>query len=49
MPFGLNNAGQVQQRLMDRVLGYSLELFVFVYLEDIIIATPTFEQQAFEQ
>lgn len=44
MPFGLSNAAQTQQRLMDRVLGYSLEPFVFVYLDDIIIATSTFEK-----
>lgn len=44
MPFGLNNASQTQQRLMDTILGYSLEPYVFVYLDDIIIATPTFEK-----
>lgn len=44
MPFGLNNAAQTQQRLMDTVFGYKLEPFVFVYLDDIIVATPTFEQ-----
>lgn len=44
MPFGLNNAAQSQQRLMDQILGYSLEPFVFVYLDDIVIATPTFEK-----
>lgn len=44
MPFGLRNAPQTQQRLMDRVLGPDLEPFVFVYLDDIIIATPTFEK-----
>ena len=44
MPFGLNNAPQTQQRLMDRVLGPELDPHVFVYLDDIIIATPTFQK-----
>lgn len=44
MPFGLNNAPQTQQRLMDMVLGPELDPYVFVYLDDVIIATPTFEK-----
>lgn len=44
MAFGLCNAAQTQQRLMDSVLGHELEDYVFVYLDDIIIATPTFEK-----
>lgn len=44
MPFGLCNAAQTQQRLMDSVLGPELDPFVFVYLDDVIIATPSFEQ-----
>lgn len=43
LPFGLNNAAQSQSRLMDRVLGYDLEPHVFVYLDDIIIATNEFD------
>lgn len=43
MPFGLCNAAQSMQRLMDAVLGPELEKYVFVYLDDIVVATPTFE------
>lgn len=42
LPFGLTNAPATWQRLIDQVLGPELEPFVFVYLDDIIIATPTF-------
>ncbi len=38
MPFGLKNAGQSFQRLMDRLM-VGLD-FVFVYLDDILIASP---------
>jgi hypothetical protein len=38
MPFGLRNAGQSFQRLMDKV-GAGLP-FVFIYLDDILIASP---------
>lgn len=44
MPFGLHNAPQTQCRLMDRVLGADLHPNVFVYLDDIVIATNTFEE-----
>ena len=37
MPFGLTNAGQTFQRLMDR-FGAGMD-FVFVYLDDILIAS----------
>ena len=39
MPFGLRNAGQSFQRFMDEVL-QGLE-HVFVYLDDILVASPT--------
>jgi hypothetical protein len=38
MPFGLKNAGQTFQRLMDRV-GADMP-FVFIYLDDILVASP---------
>ena len=42
MPFGLKNAAQTFQRLMD---GIFQELpFVFVYLDDIFIASPSHEK-----
>lgn len=44
MPFGLTNAPAVWQRLIDRVVGVDLEKYVFVYLDDVIICTPTFEE-----
>lgn len=44
MPFGLHNAPATWQRLIDQVLGVDLEPFVFVYLDDMIIATPDFDQ-----
>lgn len=44
MPFGLHNAPATWQRLIDRVLGLDLEPYVFVYLDDIIIVTQTFDK-----
>lgn len=44
MAFGLCNSGATLCRLVDQVIGCDLEPFVFVYLDDIIIATPTFEK-----
>lgn len=43
MPFGLHNAAQTLSRLMDRVLRSDLEPSVFVYLDDIIVMSGTFE------
>lgn len=44
MPFGLCNSGATLCRLVDRVIGCDMEPNVFVYLDDIIIATNTFEE-----
>lgn len=41
MPFGLCNSGATLCRLVDSVIGCDLEPFVFVYLDDIIVATDT--------
>lgn len=43
MPFGLCNSGATLCRLIDRVLGCDLEPYVFVYMDDVIIATETVE------
>lgn len=44
VPFGLCNSAQTQQRLMDAVFGPKYEPNIFVYLDDIIIVSKTFEQ-----
>lgn len=44
MPFGLTNAPATWQRLIDKILGVDLEPHVMVYLDDIVIFTPTFEE-----
>lgn len=44
MPFGLTNSPATWQRLIDCVLGPELEPNVFVYLDDIIVVTETFNQ-----
>lgn len=44
LPFGLHTAPATWQRLIDRVLGVDLEPYVFVYLDDIVIVTQTFQK-----
>lgn len=44
MPFGLHNSPATWQRLIDRVLGADLEPHVFVYLDDVVVVTQTFEE-----
>lgn len=43
-PFGLTNAPFSMCRLMDKVIGFDLEPYVFVYLDDIVVATKTLEE-----
>ena len=42
VPFGLRNAAQAFQRLMDQIAG-DLD-FVFIYLDDILVASKSYEQ-----
>lgn len=44
LPFGLTTAPSVFQRIIDRVIGADLEPYVFTYLDDIIVISPTFEK-----
>lgn len=44
MPFGLTNAPATWQRLADRLLGAKMEPNAFVYLDDIIVVSDTFEK-----
>lgn len=44
LPMGLANSPATFQRLIDRILGPELEPYVFVYLDDIIVVTQTFEK-----
>ena len=44
MPFGAVTASQHMVRLMDMVIGHDLEPHVFVYLDDIVVVTGTFEK-----
>lgn len=44
MPMGLCNSGATWTKLMDQIVGSSLEPYAFVYLDDLIVATHTFEK-----
>nr|XP_012234646.1 PREDICTED: uncharacterized protein K02A2.6-like [Linepithema humile] len=44
MPFGLHSAPATFQRLLDTVIGPELEPHVLVYLDDIVVASRTFEE-----
>lgn len=44
MPFGLCNAPQTMSRLMDKVVPANLRTEVFVYLDDLLVVSDTFER-----
>ncbi|XP_017471985.1 PREDICTED: RNA-directed DNA polymerase homolog [Rhagoletis zephyria] len=44
MPFGLCNAPQTLSRLMDRVIPAHLKTQVFVYLDDLLVISESFEK-----
>ncbi|XP_015118528.1 uncharacterized protein LOC107042140 [Diachasma alloeum] len=44
MPYGLTNAPAIFQRLLDKIVGISLHPSVYVYLDDIIIISRTFDE-----
>lgn len=44
MPFGLNNASQTQQRLMDRLFPPEHEGKIFAYLDDIVLCHSDFDE-----
>jgi transposase InsO family protein len=44
LPFGLVNSPMTMARCMDTVLGYDLEPKVFVYLDDIVVCSESFEE-----
>lgn len=43
MPFGLCNAPQTMCRLMDKVIPTELREWVFVYIDDLLVVSQTFE------
>jgi len=43
MPFDVCNAAQQMCRLMDKVIPAALRENVFVYLDDLLVCSPTFE------
>ncbi|XP_057205010.1 uncharacterized protein si:ch211-159i8.4 isoform X2 [Triplophysa rosa] len=46
LPFGLTNAPAVFQGLINSILGDMVNLFVFVYLDDILIFSPSLQVHA---
>lgn len=44
MPFGLCNAPQTMSRLMDKVVPAHLRHKVFIYLDDLLLITETFDE-----
>jgi len=46
MPCGLKNAGATYQRLMDKVFSHSMGKFVDVYVDDMVVKSPSHHQHA---
>ena len=44
MPFGLTNALAVFQHMMNDIFREYLDHFVFIYLDDILVLSSTFEE-----
>lgn len=44
LPFGLHNSAASMQKLMNSLFGYDTEEKIFAYLDDLIIATESFEE-----
>ena len=44
MPYGLSGAPATFQRLVDSIIGPQLYPYCFAYLDDVIVATPSFEE-----
>ena len=46
MSFGLNNAEATYQRLMDKVLSHIMGKCVEVYVDDMVVESPSYHQHA---
>ncbi|KAH8311558.1 hypothetical protein KR044_006893 [Drosophila immigrans] len=44
MPFGLSNAPQTMSKLMDKVIPPNLRNEIFIYLDDLLVISETFEK-----